>query len=79
MSARRCKKGLLLVHNTLVGLNLRANVRLGAAGKVVSAFDIARMMALGADWCNAGARLHVSRSRLHPGTALPTPARARPV
>jgi glutamate synthase domain-containing protein 2 len=47
------QEGLLLVHNTLVGLNLRSQVRIGAAGKVVSAFDIARMMALGADWCNA--------------------------
>jgi glutamate synthase domain-containing protein 2 len=45
--------GLLLVRNTLVGLNLRDRIRLGCAGKVVSAFDIARMMALGADWCNA--------------------------
>ncbi|MEO5845018.1 MAG: glutamate synthase-related protein, partial [Caldimonas sp.] len=26
---------------------------IGCAGKVVSAFDIARMLALGADWCNA--------------------------
>jgi len=47
------QEGLLLVHNTLVGLNLRPRIRLGCAGKVVSAFDIARMMALGADWCNA--------------------------
>ena len=47
------QEGLLLVHNTLVGLNLRQKVRVGCAGKVVSAFDIARMMALGADWCNA--------------------------
>lgn len=47
------QEGLLLVHNTLVGLNLRSKVRIGAAGKVVSGFDIARMMALGADWCNA--------------------------
>jgi glutamate synthase domain-containing protein 2 len=47
------QEGLLLVHNTLVGLNLRGRVRIGAAGKVVSAFDMARMMALGADWCNA--------------------------
>jgi len=45
--------GLLLVHNTLVGANLRHRLRIGCAGKVVSAFDIARMMALGADWCNA--------------------------
>jgi glutamate synthase domain-containing protein 2 len=47
------QEGLLLVHNTLVGLNLRERVKIGCAGKVVSAFDIARMMALGADWCNA--------------------------
>ncbi|HZE92430.1 MAG TPA: FMN-binding glutamate synthase family protein [Rhizobacter sp.] len=47
------QEGLLLVHNTLVGLGLRDKVKLGCAGKVVSAFDIARMMALGADWCNA--------------------------
>jgi glutamate synthase domain-containing protein 2 len=47
------QEGLLLVHNTLVGLKLRERVKIGCAGKVVSAFDIARMMALGADWCNA--------------------------
>jgi len=47
------QEGLLLVHNTLEGLGLREKVRIGCAGKVVSAFDIARMMALGADWCNA--------------------------
>ena len=32
---------------------LREHIKLGAAGKIVSAFDIARAMALGADWCNA--------------------------
>ena len=47
------QEGLLLVHNTLVGLNLRDKIRIGCAGKVISAFDIARMMALGADWCNS--------------------------
>lgn len=47
------QEGLLLVHNTLVGLNLRERVRIGCAGKVISAFDIARAMALGADWCNS--------------------------
>ncbi|RZU01247.1 FMN-binding glutamate synthase family protein [Rivibacter subsaxonicus] len=47
------QEGLLLVHNTLVGLGLRDRLKLGCAGKVVSAFDIARCMALGADWCNA--------------------------
>ncbi|MDZ4296969.1 MAG: FMN-binding glutamate synthase family protein [Moraxellaceae bacterium] len=47
-------EGLVLVHNTLVGLNLRDRVKIGAGGKVISAFDIARTMALGADWCNSG-------------------------
>ena len=47
------QEGLLLVHNTLVGLNERHRVKIGCAGKVVSAFDMARMMALGADWCNS--------------------------
>jgi len=47
------REALLLVHNTLVGLDLRARVRLGAAGKIVTAFDIARTLALGADWCNS--------------------------
>jgi glutamate synthase domain-containing protein 2 len=47
-------EGLMLVHNTLVGLGLRDKVRVAAAGKIVSAFDIARTLALGADWCNAG-------------------------
>lgn len=47
------QEGLLLVHNTLTGLGLRERVKIGCAGKIVSAFDIARAMALGADWCNS--------------------------
>ena len=45
--------GLLLVHNTLVGVNLRDRIRIGASGKIITAFDIARTLALGADWCNS--------------------------
>ncbi|MBK7519275.1 MAG: FMN-binding glutamate synthase family protein [Gammaproteobacteria bacterium] len=47
------REGLMLVHNTMVGLGLRGEVHIGAAGKIVTAFDIARTCALGADWCNA--------------------------
>jgi glutamate synthase domain-containing protein 2 len=47
------QEGLLLVHNTLRGVGLRDQIKIGCAGKVVSAFDIARMVALGADWCNS--------------------------
>jgi glutamate synthase domain-containing protein 2 len=46
-------EGLRLVHNTLVGANLRSQIRLGASGKIISSFDIVRALALGADWCNS--------------------------
>ena len=41
------------MHNALVGIGARDRIKLGAAGKIITAFDIARAMALGADWCNA--------------------------
>jgi glutamate synthase domain-containing protein 2 len=47
------REGLSFVHNALVGINARDRIRIGAAGKIISAFDIARAMALGADWCNS--------------------------
>jgi len=47
------REALMLVHNTLVGIDLRGRIRIGAAGKITTAFDIARMCAIGADWCNA--------------------------
>ena len=47
------QEGLRLVHNTLVGAGLRSSIRVGASGKIVSAFDMARALALGADWCNS--------------------------
>ena len=47
------REALLFVHNTLVGLNLRSQIRLGASGKIVSAFDIASVLAIGADWANS--------------------------
>ena len=46
-------EGLTFVHNTLRGANLRDQIKVGAAGKIVHAFDIARALALGADWCNS--------------------------
>lgn len=48
------RESLLLVHNTLVGAGLRERVKIGAAGKICSALDIAAILALGADWANAG-------------------------
>ena len=47
------REGLSFVHNALVGIGARKRIRVGAAGRIVSAFDMATTMALGADWCNA--------------------------
>lgn len=47
-------EGLTFVHNALRGAGIRDEIRIGAAGKIISAFDIARAFALGADWCNSG-------------------------
>ncbi|PQO23482.1 FMN-binding glutamate synthase family protein [Rhodobacteraceae bacterium WD3A24] len=46
------REGLMLVHNTLVGLGIREHTKLIASGKLISAFDICRASALGADGCN---------------------------
>ncbi|WP_099827440.1 FMN-binding glutamate synthase family protein [Oceaniglobus indicus] len=47
-------EGLNFVHNTLRGAGLRHHIRIGAAGKLIHAFDIARAFSLGADWANSG-------------------------
>jgi glutamate synthase domain-containing protein 2 len=47
------RDGLTFVHSALIGIDLRDRIKLAASGKIVSAFDMARAMALGADWCNA--------------------------
>ena len=47
------REALMLVHNTLVGVNLRDRIKIGASAKIVTAFDISRTIAMGADWCNS--------------------------
>ncbi|WP_294532663.1 FMN-binding glutamate synthase family protein [uncultured Rhodoblastus sp.] len=47
------REGLHFVHNALVGAGLRDKIKLGCSGKILTAFDMARAMALGADWCNS--------------------------
>ena len=46
------REGLTFVHFALVGAGLRDKIKIGASGMMISAFDIARTMALGADWVN---------------------------
>jgi glutamate synthase domain-containing protein 2 len=47
------REGVNFVHNALIGINARDRIRIGAAGKIATAFDMARAMAIGADWCNS--------------------------
>jgi len=47
------RDGLSFVHSALIGAGLRDRIRIGAAGKIVTGVDMARVIALGADWCNA--------------------------
>ncbi len=47
------REGLSFVHNALIGIGARDRIRVGASGKIATAFDIARALALGADWCNS--------------------------
>jgi glutamate synthase domain-containing protein 2 len=47
------RDALVFVHNTLRGAGLRPQVRVIASGKIISAYDIARSLALGADLCNS--------------------------
>ena len=47
------RDGLNYMHNALVGAGLRDRLALGASGKIATAFDMVRAMALGADFCNA--------------------------
>lgn len=45
-------EALIFVHNCLVGIGVRNKIKLIASGKVVTGFDIAKKLALGADMCN---------------------------
>ena len=47
------REGLIFVHNALVGTGLRGKVKIIASGKVVSAFHMLRLLALGADTVNS--------------------------
>ncbi|HUO23248.1 MAG TPA: FMN-binding glutamate synthase family protein [Caulobacteraceae bacterium] len=81
------REGLLLVHNTLVGAGLRDKIRIGVAGKIVTAFDIASVLAMGADWANAARgfmfaigcvqSLHCNTNRCPTGVATQDPTRQR--
>ncbi len=45
------REGLVFVHSALTGAGLRPEIKLGASGKILHGFDMARSLALGADFC----------------------------
>ena len=45
------REALAFVHDALVGFNLRSEIRIFVAGKILSGFDVFRAFALGADVC----------------------------
>ncbi|MDA8052002.1 MAG: FMN-binding glutamate synthase family protein [Rhodospirillales bacterium] len=83
------RDGLMFAHNALLGIGVRDRIRLAAAGKIISAFDIARAMALGADWCNAARGFmfalgcvqsqHCHTDRCPTGVATQNPDRQRAI
>ena len=83
------RDALLFVHNALVGAGLRDSIRIGASGKIVSAFDMAYMFAIGADWINSARGFMFSlgciqaqschTNRCPTGIATQDPARQRAV
>ncbi len=46
-------EGLTFAHNALRGVGLRDRIKVGASGKLIHSFDIAKALALGADWANS--------------------------
>jgi glutamate synthase domain-containing protein 2 len=81
------RDGLSFVHQALRGIGARERIRIGASGKITSAFDMARAFALGADWCNSARgfmfalgciqSLSCHTDRCPTGVATQDPVRAR--
>jgi len=47
------KDALTYVYNQLLGYNLKKDIKIIASGKIITGFDMARAIALGADLCNS--------------------------
>lgn len=47
------REGLAFVHDTLIGFNIRKDIKIIASGKIFMGFHMARVLALGADLCNS--------------------------
>ena len=54
------REGLVFVHDTLVGFDLKKEIKIIAAGKIITGFHMARAIALGADVCNSARAMMLS-------------------
>lgn len=54
------REGLVFVHDTLVGFDLKEEIKIIASGKIFSAFHMIRAKALGADLCNSARAMMLS-------------------
>jgi glutamate synthase domain-containing protein 2 len=82
-------EGLITVHNALVGVGLRDQIRIGVSGKIATGVDIVKRLAQGADYTNAGRAMMmavgcIQAQRCHTntcptGVATQDPRRARAV
>lgn len=46
-------EGLIFVHNSLIGFNLRKDIKVIASGKITTGFDLVAKLSMGADLCNS--------------------------
>ena len=46
-------EALIFIHNALVGIGLRKQIKIIGSGRVISGFDLAHKIAIGADLCNS--------------------------
>jgi glutamate synthase domain-containing protein 2 len=79
------RDGLIFTNNALIGIGLRKKIRIIASGKVMSAFHMLRLMALGADTINSARAMmfalgciqsrHCNKDICPTGIATQNPAR----
>ncbi len=54
------REGLVFVHDTLVGFDLKKDIKIIAAGKIITGFHMARVIVLGADVCSSARAMMLS-------------------
>lgn len=57
--------GLIFIHNALVGIGLRDKIRIICAGKILSGFNVASKIAIGADLCNSARGMMLALGCVH--------------